>query len=247
MLIVILKSLVIGALAGFAVSAGVARMFHAPETQAMGAFRTLGELNACKGDAVAHFSFGAGFLLNAAGNMVGAGALTQDVLHRLIPNWTAGALLLKNKKVEDTLYDPAKMGLMGAVVGAIVVVVLNTLASLIPASISSIAKNILTPASNNLINIVMPIIFILAALDAGTITGIWGVVLGGIAQLIFGNAVPGAVLGILIGQTIQEQGFSKSAKVMLGIICVLFIVIGIGRGFWAKLFAAFMTFGQYGA
>ena len=234
MLIVILKSLVIGALAGFAVSAGAARMFHAPETQAMGAFRTLGELNACKGDAVAHFS-------------LGAGALTQDVLHRLIPNWTAGALLLKNKKVEDTLYDPAKMGLMGAVVGAIVVVVLNTLASLIPASISSIAKNILTPASNNLINIVMPIIFILAALDAGTITGIWGVVLGGIAQLIFGNAVPGAVLGILIGQTIQEQGFSKSAKVMLGIICVLFIVIGIGRGFWAKLFAAFMTFGQYGA
>ena len=117
MLIVILKSLVIGALAGFAVSAGAARMFHAPETQAMGAFRTLGELNACKGDAVAHFSFGAGFLLNAAGNMVGAGALTQDVLHRLIPNWTAGALLLKNKKVEDTLYDPAKMGLMGAVVG----------------------------------------------------------------------------------------------------------------------------------
>ena len=155
MLIVILKSLVIGALAGFAVSAGAARMFHAPETQDMGAFRTLGELNACKGDAVAHFSFGAGFLLNAAGNMVGAGALTQDVLHRLIPNWTAGALLLKNKKVEDTLYDPAKMGLMGAVVGAIVVVVLNTLASLIPASISSIAKNILTPASNNLINIVM--------------------------------------------------------------------------------------------
>ena len=55
MLIVILKSLVIGALAGFAVSAGAARMFHAPETPAMGAFRTLGELNACKGDAVAHF------------------------------------------------------------------------------------------------------------------------------------------------------------------------------------------------
>ena len=79
MLIVILKSLVIGALAGFAVSAGAARMFHAPETQAMGAFRTLGELNACKGDAVAHFSFGAGFLLNAAGNMVGAGALRGRV------------------------------------------------------------------------------------------------------------------------------------------------------------------------
>lgn len=242
MLTIILKSLVIGALGGFAVSAGAARMFHAPEIQAMGAFRTLGELNACQGDPIAHFSFGLGFFLNAAGNMVGGGAMTQDVLHRIIPNWSAGVLLSKNKKVEETLHNPVKMGLAGAVVGALVVVLLNTMASIIPASISSIAKDILTPASTNLINLVMPIIFILAALDAGKITGIWGVCLGGLAHMIFGNAVPGAVLGILIGQTIQEHGFNKSAKIMITIVAILFIVIGIGRGFWAKALKALLSF-----
>ena len=167
MFAVILKSLIIGAIAGFAIAAGAARMFHAPEVQAMGAFRTLGEMNACQGDPVAHFSFGLGFLLNAAGSMVGAGAMTQDVFHRIIPNWAAGLLLLKNKKVEETVYDPAKMALAGAGVGAVVVTLLNTLAFIIPESISAVAKDILTPASNNLINIVMPIIFIIAALDAG--------------------------------------------------------------------------------
>ena len=244
-IVVIIKSLIIGALAGFAVSAGAARMFHAPEVQAMGAFRTLGEMNACKGDPIAHFSFGFGFLLNAAGNMVGGGAMTQDVLHRIIPNWSAGVLLLREKDVEKTLYNPAKMAVAGAVVGAVSVTALNTLASIIPASISTVARDILTPAANNLINLAMPIIFILAAVDAGKITAIWGVVLGGLAHLIFGNAVPGAVLGILIGQTIQEHGFNKSAKIMVAIVTVLYIVIGYGRGFWVKLLAAIMNFMAY--
>jgi len=86
MFLVIIKSIIIGALGGMAVAAGAARMYKAPEIQAMGAFRTLGELNACKGDPVSHFSFGLGFFFNAAGAVVGAGALTQDVLHRIIPN-----------------------------------------------------------------------------------------------------------------------------------------------------------------
>lgn len=245
MLIVILKSVIIGALAGFACAAGAARMFHAPEIQAMGAFRTLGELNACKGDPVAHFSFGAGFLLQAAGTAMGSGAMSSEVLHRIIPNWSAGVLLLKNKKVEETLYDPAKMAIAGAGVGALVVTGLNTMASLVPESLATVASSILTPAANNLINFVMPVIFILAALDAGKITGIWGVCLGGVAHLIFGNAVPGTVLGILIGQTIQEQGFTKSAKIMCAVVGTLFIVIGTARGFWAKLFAAFMSFGLF--
>ena len=80
MFAVILKSLIIGAIAGFAIAAGAARMFHAPEVQAMGAFRTLGEMNACQGDPVAHFSFGLGFLLNAAGSMVGAGIPYIEVI-----------------------------------------------------------------------------------------------------------------------------------------------------------------------
>ncbi|STW11940.1 inner membrane protein [Klebsiella pneumoniae subsp. rhinoscleromatis] len=48
-LIILIKSLIIGGLVGVGVGAGAARMFHAPTTQGMGAFRTLGELNSCGG------------------------------------------------------------------------------------------------------------------------------------------------------------------------------------------------------
>lgn len=237
---VLLKSLIIGALGGAGVSAGAARMFHAPEIQAMGAFRTLGELNACKGDAVAHFSFGLGFFLNSAASVVGAGALTQDVYHRVVPNWAASLLLLKNKNLEETLYNPARMMVAGAVVGALVVASLNTLASLVPTSLSSIASGILTPASNLMINTIMPLLFWLAALDAGKTTGLWGSILGGASMLIMGNAVPGCVLGIIIGQSIADNGMNKVAKIMIAVVLVLFLVIGQARGFWAKLFAAFL-------
>lgn len=239
---VLIKSLIIGALGGAAVSAGAARMFHAPEIQAMGAFRTLGEINACKGDPVSHFSFGLGFFFNAAGSVIGAGALTQDVLHRIVPNWAAAALLVKNKKVEETLYDPARMGVMGAIIGAVVVAALNLLANAIPKSLAVIASGILSPAANLMINTVMPIIFWLAALDAGKITGIWGTVLGGLAYLIMGNAVPGCVLGIIVGQSVEDSGYNKTVQIMLAVIAALFIVIGIGRGFWGKLILAFSNF-----
>ena len=239
---VLIKSLIIGALGGAAVSAGAARMFHAPAIQAMGAFRTLGEINACKGDPVSHFSFGLGFFFNAAGSVIGAGALTQDVLHRIVPNWAAAALLVKNKKVEETLYDPARMGVMGAIIGAVVVAALNLLANAIPESLAVIASGILSPAANLMINTVMPIIFWLAALDAGKITGIWGTVLGGLAYLIMGNAVPGCVLGIIVGQSVEDSGYNKTVQIMLAVIAALFIVIGIGRGFWGKLILAFSNF-----
>ena len=239
---VLIKSLIIGALGGAAVAAGAARMFHAPEIQAMGAFRTLGELNACKGDPVSHFSFGLGFFFNAAGSVIGAGALSQDVFHRIVPNWAAAALLVKNKKVEETLYDPARMGVMGAIIGAVVVAALNLLANAIPESLAVIASGILSPAANLMINTVMPIIFWLAALDAGKITGIWGTVLGGLAYLIMGNAVPGCVLGIIVGQSVEDSGYNKTVQIMLAVIAALFIVIGIGRGFWGKLILAFSNF-----
>jgi len=237
MLIIIMKSLIIGALGGAAAAAGAARMFKAPEVQAMGAFRTMGELNACKGDPLAHFTFGLGFFFNAAGAVVGSGALTQDVLHRIIPNWSAGALLMKNKNVEETLYNPAKMAVVGAITGAVAVTVLNSIASIIPSQLSEIAQGILGPASSTMIDIVMPILFILAALDAGRITGVWGLVLGGASHLIMGNATPGAVLGIIIGQTIQDSGYSKSVKVMLGIVIAVFGLSGYFRGVWENLFS----------
>lgn len=239
MYIILLKSLIIGAIGGAAIAAGAARMFHAPETQGMGAFRTLGELNACKGDPISHFSFGLGFLFNAGASAVGSGAITQDVFHRIVPNWAAGVLLLKDKRVEETLYNPGKMALAGAAVGAVVVAFLNTVAALVPASAAEVAGNVLGPASSMMINPVMPIIFILAALDAGRHTGVAAVILGGLAQMIMGNAVPGAILGILIGKSVEEQGYSKSTWVMISIVALLFILIAYFRGFHNTILALF--------
>lgn len=236
---VLLKSIVIGAIGGAAIAAGAARMFYAPETQGMGAFRTIGEINACKGDAISHFSFGLGFLFNAGAAAVSTGALTQDVLHRIIPNWAAGVLLLRNKKVEETLYDPGKMAIAGAVVGAVAVAFLNTVSALVPESAATVAGNVLGPASNLMINPVMPIIFILAALDAGKHTGVAGVLLGGLAHLIMGNAVPGAILGILIGKSIEEQGYTKPTWIMISIVAILFILIAYFREFHLAVLGLF--------
>ncbi|MCL5039264.1 MAG: DUF4311 domain-containing protein [Firmicutes bacterium] len=235
MLVVLIKSLIIGALGGAAIAAGAARMFYAPEVQSMGAFRTLGELNACKGDPITHFSFGLGFLFNSAASVVGAGALTQDVLHRIIPNWAAGLLLLRNRKVEDTMYNPAAMAAAGALVGALVVAFLNTVAAAIPTSMAVVAAKVLGPASNLMINPVMPIIFWLAALDAGKESGIAATILGGLAHMIMGNAVPGCILGILIGKSIEDNGFSRATNIMIALVTILYLLIAYFRGFFVQL------------
>lgn len=229
MIVILIKSLIIGALAGFAVGAGAARMFHIPSVQGMGAFRTLGELNACEGDPVSHFSMGLGFFFNAWASVVGAGALTQDIDHRIIPNWSASILLTKNKKVEETLHDPKKMAIVGAAVGAIVIAFLNTTAVAVPQSVQTVAVAVLIPAANLLINPVMPVIFWLAALDAGKRSGVWGTILGGLAQAIMGNAVPGVVLGILIGKGVDDGGWNKVTKILLTAVISLFVLSAFFR------------------
>lgn len=235
MLQIIIYSAIIGIIGGGCIAAGAARMFHAPEVQSMGAFRTLGELNACNGDPIAHFSFGLGFFFSAAASAVAAGSLTQDVMHRIVPNWSAAALLVKNNKVEETVQNPRKMMMAGSVVGGLVVIFLNTMASIIPEKLSLIASEVLGPATTWLINPVMPAIFWLAAMDAGKTTGMWGTVLGGVSALITGNATPGVVLGILIGKSAEENGYkSKVVQVLIAIVVILFIAIAYFRGFFGK-------------
>ena len=236
---ILLKSIIIGGLVGFGVGAGAARMFHTPKVQGMGAFRTLGELNACAGDSVSHFSFGLGFFFNAWASAVGAGAFTQDVDHRIIPNWAASFLLRKGKKPEDTLHNPKKMAIMGAIVGVIVVGFLNTTSSAIPESMQAIAVKVLVPAANLLINTIMPVIFWLAALDAGKRSGMWGTVLGGAAHLVMGNAVPGIVLGILIGKGVDDSGWNKLTKTLLTAVVILFVLSGFFRGFDINMIKGF--------
>lgn len=237
--VVLLKSLLIGGLVGFAAGAGAARMFHAPSTQGLGAFRTLGEMNACEGDAASHFSFGLGFFFNAWASTVGAGAFTQDVDHRVIPNWAAAALLVKNKNVAETMHNPKKMGISGGIIGMVVVAFLNTTASAIPESLQVTAVAVLVPAANLLINTVMPVLFWLAAIDAGKRSGLWGTIFGGLATMIMGNAVPGVVLGILIGKGVDESGWNKVTKSMMAAIILLFVLSGFFRGFDLQMIESF--------
>lgn len=237
--IILIKSLVIGGLLGFSASVGAARMFHVPSTQGLGAFRILGEMNACMGDPASHFSFGLGFFFNAWASTVGAGALTQDVTHRIIPNWAAAGVMFKNRDVSQTLHNPKRMGIVGAVVGALVVAFLNTTASAIPQSLQVTAVAVLVPAATILINTVMPVIFWLAALDSGKRTGFWGTLFGGFAQLIMGNAVPGVVLGILIGKGVDESGWNKVTKSIMAAIVLLFVLSGFFRGFDLKALERF--------
>jgi len=224
--IILLKSIILGALVGGAAAAGASRMYHAPKVQSMGSFRTLGELNACKGDAITHFTFGLGFLFTSTAQVIAGGAMGQDLLHRIIPNWSAGILLLKNKKVEETLYNPFKMFAVGTAVGIVVVVVLNTLASLIPVALATVASGILQPAAAWLLNPVMPIIFWIAAIDAGKSTGIAATIAGTLAAIFIGNAVPGLVLGILIGATVEEHGYNKAVIIMMVVTAILLAFSG---------------------
>ncbi|MDX7986071.1 DUF4311 domain-containing protein [Xenorhabdus sp. 12] len=233
-------SLIIGGLCGFGLGAGAARMFHAPTVQGMGAFRTLGELNACEGDPASHFSFGLGFFFNAWASSVAVGAFTQDVDHRIIPNWGAAVLMLKNRNVAETLHNPKKMAIACGVIGALVVAFLNTTASAVPAALQTTAAHVLVPAANLLVNTVMPVLFWLAAIDAGRRSGFWATLFGGCAQLIMGNAIPGLVLGILIGKGVDDSGWNKITLTMLVAVVLLFILSGFFREFDLKLLQSFM-------
>lgn len=237
--VILIKSLIIGGLLGFATGVGAARMFHAPNTQGLGAFRTLGEMNACEGDPASHFSFGLGFFFNAWASAVGAGAFTQDVTHRVVPNWAAAALLSKNKNIAETMHHPKKMGIAGALIGMVLVAFLNTTAAAIPEALQVTAVAVLVPAATILIEVVMPVLFWLAAIDAGRRTGFWGTLFGGLAQLIMGNAVPGVVLGILIGKGVDDQGWTRITKVILIAAILLFIFSGFFRGFDLQMIESF--------
>ena len=238
-LIILIKSLIIGGLVGFGVGAGAARMFHAPTSQGMGAFRTLGELNSCEGDPASHFSFGLGFFFNAWASSVAAGSFTQDVDHRIIPHWGAAVLMMKNRQLAETMHNPRRMAFACGIIGMVVVAFLNSTASAVPAALQVTAVKVLVPAANILVNTVMPVIFWLAAIDAGRRSGFWATIFGGLAQLIMGNAVPGLVLGILIGKGVEESGWNKITAIMMTAIVALFVLSAFFRGFDLKTLQSF--------
>ncbi len=53
------------------------------------------------------------------------------------------------------------------------------------------------------------------------------------------NAVPGLVLGILIGKGVEESGWNRVTKVMMVAIVALFVLSGFFRGFDMKMIESF--------
>lgn len=240
MILIILKSIIIGGIAGVAVGAGAARMFHAPKIQAAGAFRTMGEMSACMGDPISHLSFGFSFFINTMVNNLATGCMDQDFLHRVIPNFAAGFLTMKNKKMEETVHNPFKMAVAGGIVGAILYVMINASVSFVPESLSMTMAQVINPAIKNLL-IVMDVLYILAALDNGKHTAIWGLTLGAISYLVVGSATPGAILGILTGKTIETNGLkSKISIVFIVLMVVVWGLVAYFRGFFPLIIDAFM-------
>lgn len=234
----ILKSLIVGVLVGGSIAAGAVRMFKAPEVMGMGAFRTLGELNASNGDSVSHFSFGLGFFITSAASVVGTGSMTQDVLHRVIPNWAAAVVSLGGKR--DYKESIVAMTVWGSIIGALVYVLLNTSASLVPESLAQMSSAILAPAAANMINLIMPLLFLWQAMDAGKRIGIWSIILGGLMALISGNALPGVIFGILVGTLAEEQGYgAKATRNMFLVVFAMIALIGYFRGFHLQILDLF--------
>lgn len=234
----IIKSLIVGLLVGGSLTAGAVRMFKAPEIMGMGAFRTLGEMNASNGDSISHFSFGLGFFITSAASAVGTGSLTQDVLHRVIPNWAAAIVGLGDKK--DYRESIVSMTIWGSIIGAAVYILLNTSASLVPEPLAIMSSSILAPAAQWLIDLIMPLLFLWAAMDAGRTIGIWSIILGGLMAMIAGNALPGIIFGILTGTLAQEQGYKNKATINMFIIVIaMIILIAFFRDFHLEIFNLF--------
>lgn len=120
--------------------------------------------------------------------------------------------MMKNRHLRETLHNPKKMAMACGLIGMMVVAFLNSTASAVPAALQVTAVKVLVPAANLLVNTVMPVLFWLAAIDAGKKSGCWATIFGGLAQLMMGNAVPGLVLGILIGKGVEESGWNRVTR-----------------------------------
>lgn len=131
------------------------------------------------------------------------------------------------------------MTLACTLIGMLVVTFLNSTASAVPAALQVTAVKVLVPAANLLVNTVMPVIFWLAAIDAGKKSGLWATVFGGLSQLIMGNAVPGVVLGILIGKGVEESGWNRITNIMMAAVIVLFAMSAFFRGFDIQMLQSF--------
>ncbi len=122
------------------------------------------------------------------------------------------------------------VGAGSMIIGIVVMPIMITIYSYIPRQLSAIASGILSPAANYLFNYIMPVLFLIAALDAGKKIGLPAIIFGVLSQFISGNAIPGIVLGILVGSSWDQKGIlSVQFWVLFVLTIVLFILIAYFR------------------
>ena len=132
------------------------------------------------------------------------------------------------------------MAIAGTLVGAVLYTLLNESVSFVPDYVSVSMTQVFTPAINNML-IVMDCLYLIAALENGKLTGMWGIALGSIAMMVVGRATPGLILGILTGKTIEQNGVKSKISITFIILMVaVWILIAYFRGFFPKLLTAFM-------
>lgn len=163
-------------------------------------------------------------------------------MHRVIPNFAYAIFAGKKKgsSLEELSNCPFQLGIIGAVIGAIVMSSIVTLYSFVPNEFAYVAQSVLAPAATLLFNPIMPILFMLAAFGSSKKTGIWSLIFAALAQLLMSNPLPGVILGIMIGETANSEGYkSKTFIVIFTIIITMMIIIGILRGVTLESLTAF--------
>ncbi|MCL1990725.1 MAG: DUF4311 domain-containing protein [Defluviitaleaceae bacterium] len=222
-MLILIQSLIIGALIGMSIGIGASNMFHIPDALGMGSFRMLSELNACKGERKEHATFGAKFLFQTGIALLAFGTFTQDLVQRSLPNLAASLLMKKGSTVEETLHHPVKMGIAGGIAGMFFVGFFMLITRLIPETAFSVAREIFSIAAFYFVSVVMPVFFWLAAIDAGRKTGFYGTLLGATSHLLIGNAVLGIVLGIVLGKSVEDLGWKKTTLTLLVVMIAIFV------------------------
>lgn len=158
--------------------------------------------------------------------------------HRIVPNWAAAALLAKNKDVSQTMHDP-KNGDHWRCYWRVSSRFLEYDSCSDSRGVTSNRCFRVGTGSDDSDQYRDASDLLVGGFRCRETNRFLGTLSGGIAQLIMGNAVPGVVLGILIGKGVDESGWNRVTKSMMIAIVLLFVFSGFFRGFDMEMIKSF--------
>ncbi|MGL4818795.1 MAG: DUF4311 domain-containing protein, partial [Bacilli bacterium] len=147
-----------------------------------------------------------------------------------IPSFTIGLGARANGETENAELSPLRLGVGGALVGGVLLGTLACLQSLIPLDASNGALTIFSKTALIFVQIVLPLVFWMKAVDAGGQTPVVATVLGGFSQLYLANALPGIIVGIVLAKGYEEMGWQRvSVGMALLVVCGMGLLIVYGE------------------